>query len=349
MKLSDYNFNITKNQIAKFPADPRDASKLLVYDRKSGKIEDKIFSDIVDYFEKGDCLVLNETMVFPAKLKGKKEKTNAAIDVLLVRELRPEEKLWDALVEPARKVRIGNKIFFDEDNFYCEVMDNTTSRGRTLRLSYSGNIYKILDRIGQMPLPSYLKREPDTLDKMSYQTVLANPNYPYSIAPPSAGLHFTKDLLEKLKKKGVKIAKIVLHIGQGIFEPIAVEDLTKHRMYSEYYIIPPESAEIINKAIKMKRNIVAVGCSTARALESSVLISGTVKPNSGWTDKFIYPSYNFQVVTRLITNFHEPNSPSTVMASAFVGGEIEDFLKIIKHALKNEYRFLVYGDAMFLI
>lgn len=347
MKLSEFNFTILKSQIAKFPVDPRDASKLLVYNREKGEIQDRTFGDIVEFFEKGDCLVVNETSVFPARLHGKKEKTNAKIDVLLLRELRAEERLWDALVEPARKVRIGNKIYFDDENFYCEVMDNTTSRGRTLRLSYSGDIHKILDKIGEMPLPDYIKRDPTSLDKKSYQTVFANPNYLCSIAPPSSGLHFTKELLEKLKKKGVKIAKVVLNIGQGVFERIEVEDLTKHKMFSEYFIIPRESAETINKTLKMKRNVFVVGCSTARALESSVLISGTVKPNKDWTNKFIYPSYDFKIATKLITNFHESNSPSVYLAAAFAGKD--NYLKLVKHAIKNNYRFMVYGDALLII
>ncbi|MCX7879810.1 MAG: tRNA preQ1(34) S-adenosylmethionine ribosyltransferase-isomerase QueA [Ignavibacteria bacterium] len=347
MRLSEFNFTILKSQIAKFPADPRDSSRLLVLNRKTGEIEDKTFSDIVDYIDKGDCLVLNETMVFPGRLYGKKEKTNARIEVLLLRELRPEEKLWDALVEPARKVRIGNKIYFGENNFYAEVMDNTTSRGRTLRLSYEGNIYKLLERIGEMPLHHYIKREHSPLDKVNYQTVFANSNFRASIAPPTAGLHFTKELLEKIKKKGVKIAKIVLNIGQGVFERIEVEDLTKHKMYSEYFIIPEESADIINKTLKMKREVFVVGCSTARALESSVLVSGTVKPNKDWTDKFIYPPYDFKIATKLIMNFHEYNDPATFLGMAFAGKE--NYMKAIKHALKNEYRFLAYGDAMLII
>ncbi len=347
MRLSEFNFTIPKSQIAKYPADPRDSSRLLVVNRETGELEDRVFSDIVDYFEKGDCLVVNETSVFPARLFGRKEKTNAKIEVLLLRELRAEERLWDALVEPARKVRIGNKIFFDENNFYAEVIDNTTSRGRTLRLSYEGDIHKILERIGQMPLPSYIKREYTPLDKYHYQTIFANPQYNTSIAPPSAGLHFTKDLVEKLKKKGVKIAKVVITIGQGAFERIEVEDLTKHRMYSEYFIIPIETAEAINKTLKMKRNVFVVGSSVARALESSVLISGTVKPNKDWTDKFIFPPYDFKIATRLITNFHESNCPSTYLGMAFAGKDL--YLKAVKHALKNEYRFLIFGDAMLII
>jgi len=347
MRLSEFSFTIPKSQIAKFPADPRDSSRLLVLNRETGEIEDKVFSDIVNYFEKGDCLVVNETMVFPARLFGRKEKTNAKIEVLLLRELRSEERLWDALVEPARKVRIGNKIFFNENNFYAEVMDNTTSRGRTLRLSYEGDIYKILDRIGEMPLPNYIKREYTPLDKQNYQTIFANPNYKTSIAPPSAGLHFTKELEDALKKKGVKLAKIVVTLGLGAYEKIEVEDLTKHRMYSEYFIIPIEAAETINKALKTRKKVFAVGSSVARALESSILISGAVKPNKDWTDKFIYPPYDFKIVSALITNFHESDSPSTYLGMAFAGKD--NYLKAVKHALKNDYRFLVYGDAMLII
>ncbi|MFN3307267.1 MAG: tRNA preQ1(34) S-adenosylmethionine ribosyltransferase-isomerase QueA [Candidatus Kapaibacteriota bacterium] len=347
MRLSEFNFTIPKSQIAKFPADPRDSSRLLVLHRNSGLIEDRVFSDVVEYFEKGDCLVVNETMVFPARLYGRKEKTNAKIEVLLLRELRNEERLWDALVEPARKVRIGNKIFFNEDNFYAEVMDNTTSRGRTLRLSYEGNIHKILDKIGEMPLPNYIKRDYTPLDKQNYQTIFANPNYNTSIAPPSAGLHLTKNLVENLKKKGVKIAKVVVTLGLGAYEKIEVEDLTKHRMYSEYFLIPIESAEIINKTLRMRKKVFAVGSSVARALESSILISGTVKPNKDWTDKFIYPPYDFKIVSALITNFHESDSPTTYLGMAFAGKDF--YLKAVKHALKNEYRFLVYGDAMLIL
>ncbi|MEJ5285609.1 MAG: S-adenosylmethionine:tRNA ribosyltransferase-isomerase [Candidatus Kapaibacterium sp.] len=347
MRLSEFNFTIPKSQIAKFPADPRDSSRLLVVKRETGELEDRVFSDIVDYLDKGDCLVVNETMVFPARLYGRKEKTNAKIEVLLLRELRAEERLWDALVEPARKVRIGNKIFFNENNFYAEVMDNTTSRGRTLRLSYEGDIYKILDRIGEMPLPNYIKREYTPLDKVNYQTIFANPNYNTSIAPPSAGLHFTKNLVETLKKKGVKIVKIVITLGLGAYEKIEVEDLTKHRMYTEYFMIPYDAAETINKSLRMKKKVVAVGSSVARALESSVLISGTVKPNKDWTDKFICPPYDFKIINALITNFHEYNSPSTYLGMAFAGKD--NYLKAVKHALKNDYRFLVYGDAMLII
>lgn len=346
MKLSEFRYTLAKNQIAKFPADPRDSSRLMVVERKSGSITNDVFSNIVNYFEKGDCLVLNQTKVFPARLFGKKEKTNARIEVLLLRQLKAEDRIWDVIVEPARKVRIGNKIYFDNNQFYCEVIDNTTSRGRTVRFSYDGNLFDVIQRIGEMPLPSYIKREPNELDKETYQCVFANDNYLASIAPPTAGLHFTKELLQKIADKGVRIAYIVLHIGQGVFEEIEVEDLTKHRMYSEYFEISRESAEIINKSLKSKKRVFAVGASVVRALESSVLTSGAIKPNKGWTDKFIYPPYDFKITTHLITNFHPPATPSLLLTATFAGKDL--LFKAYKKAMKDDYRFYAYGDAMLI-
>jgi len=347
MKLSEFKYTIPKNLIAKFPADPRDSAKMMVLNHETGKIEDKKFSDIMDMFQKGDCLVLNETRVFPARLYGKKEKTNAKIEVMLLRELKAEERIWDVLVEPARKVRIGNKIYFDNGKFYCEVIDNTTSRGRTVRFSYDGNLFKVIERIGEMPLPDYIKREPNEQDKDKYQCVFANKEKLASIAPPTGGLHFTKSMLDKLEAKGVRIAKVTLNIGQGIFEKIEVEDLTKHRMYSEQFNISRESAELINKSLKAKKNVYAAGSSVVRALEASVLTSGAVKPNKGWTDKFIYPPYEMKIVSRLITNFHPPATPSLLLSAAFAGKE--EIFKAYKKALKSEYRFFAYGDALLII
>ena len=346
MKLSEFKYALPKNTIAKFPADPRDSSKLMLIDKETGDSKDMKFRDIHKLFEKGDCLVLNETKVFPARLFGKKEKTNAKIEVMLLRELKAEDRIWDVIVEPARKVRIGNKIYFDDNKFYCEVIDNTTSRGRTVRFSYEENLFGIIERIGQMPLPEYIKREPTEDDKESYQCVFANGKYLASIAPPTGGLHFTEDLLKKIEKKGVRIAKVVMNIGQGVFENIEVEDLTKHRMYSEYFEITRETAETINKSIRVKGRIFAAGASTARALEASVLTSYNVKPNKGWTDKFIYPPYEFKIVSNLITNFHYPASPSLLLAAAFAGKE--NIFKAYKKALKSDYRFLAYGDAMMI-
>lgn len=346
MKLSEFKYTLPKQNIAKFPAEPRDSARLLCVDKNTGESVDKQFSDILGMFKKGDCLVLNETKVFPARLFGKKEKTNATIEVMLLRELKSEERIWDVLVEPARKVRIGNKIYFDNNKFYCEVIDNTTSRGRTVRFSYDGNLFDVIERIGQMPLPEYIKREPNEQDKLSYQTVFSNEKLLASIAPPTAGLHFTEDLLKAIEDKGVRIARITLHIGQGIFENIEVEDLTKHRMYSEYFEISRESAEIINKSLKAKKDVYAVGTSVVRALEASVLTTGAVKPNKGWTDKFIYPTYDFKITTKFITNFHPPASPSLLVSAAFAGKD--NIFKAYKKALKNEYRFLAYGDAVLI-
>ncbi len=345
MKLSDFRYSPPKSAIAKFPAEPRDQSKLLVLDRESGEMEDKVFSDIADYFKKGDCLVVNESRVFPARLIGKKEKTNAQIEVMLLRELSRKDALWDVIVDPARKVRIGNKIYFDDGDLYCEVIDNTTSRGRTVRFNHTGDIYSTIERIGLMPLPPYVEREPVDDDREHYQTIFAKTNG--SVAAPTAGLHFSKKLLAKLEKKGVKIARVMLHINRSTFDPVEVEDLTKHKMHSEYFEISATSAETINKTIKSKGNVFAVGASVVRALESSVLTAGTVKPNKGWTDKFIYPPYDFKIVDKLITNFHRPESTVLMMACAFA--DRDEVMKAYKYAMKNGYRFYSYGDAMLVI
>ncbi len=347
MRLTEFKYTLPKNLIARFPVDPRNSSRMMVLNRETGEIQDKNFEDIMGMFQKGDCLVLNETKVFPARIFGRKEKTNARIEVLLLRELKSEDRIWDVLVEPARKVRIGNKIFFDSTKFFCEVIDNTTSRGRTVRFTYDENIYKLIERMGEMPIPEYIKREPNEFDKRSYQTEFANENHLASISPPTAGLHFTGKMISELEKKGVKIARVVLNIGQGIFDKIDVEDLTKHRMYSENFEISREASETINKALGSKKNVYAVGASVARVLESSVLTTGKVKPNRGWTDKFIYPPYEFKIVTRLLTNFHQPASPSLLLVAAF--GSKDYLMKAYKKAVKDEYRFLAYGDAMLIV
>jgi S-adenosylmethionine:tRNA ribosyltransferase-isomerase len=266
---------------------------------------------------------------------------------MLLRELKSVEKIWDVIVEPARKVRIGNKIYFDNNKFYCEIIDNTTSRGRTVRFSFDGDLHKVIEKIGLMPIPEYIKREPEDEDKESYQTVFANINKNASIAPPTSSLHFTKEMLKTLEKKGVRIAYITLNIGQGIFETIEVEDLTKHRMYSEHFEITRENADIINKSLKSKHRVIASGCSVMRALESSVLTSFTVKPNFGWTDKYIFPPYDFKISHGMLTNFHPPATTSLLMAAAFAGKE--NLFKSYKYAQKKGYRFLAYGDAMLIV
>ena len=344
MKLSDFKYNLPKNAIAKFPVTPRDKAKLMVLNRETQEIENKKFSNVIDYMEKGDTLVVNETRVFQARLYGKKEKTNAKIEVFLLRELNAEECIWDVIVDPARKVRIGNKIYFN-DKLWCEVIDNTTSRGRTVRFNQPENVYKAVEKIGLTPLPPYIKREPEPSDKEDYQTIYAKVDG--AVAAPTAGLHFTPKLMEKIEKRGIQIVPIVLHIGLGTFRPVEVEDLTKHKMDSEYYEISAKSAESINKSITSKHNVFVVGTSTARTLETSVTADGLVKPGRGWTDKFIYPPYDFKIVDKLITNFHMPESTLLMLVSAFAD---TDFItKAYKKALKEKYRFLSYGDAMLIL
>ncbi|HLE32583.1 MAG TPA: tRNA preQ1(34) S-adenosylmethionine ribosyltransferase-isomerase QueA [Bacteroidota bacterium] len=345
MKLSDFRYPLPRNLIAKYPAKPRDHSAMLVMNRADESMEDRQFFDVVDYFSKGDCLVVNETRVFQARLFGKKEKTNAKIEVFLLRELNAEENIWDVIVDPARKVRIGNKIFFDDGKLWCEVIDNTTSRGRTVRFNHKGDFFKIIERIGITPLPHYIKRDATHKDKETYQTVYAR--VLGAVAAPTAGLHFTKALLRKLQQKGVKIVPIVLHVGLGSFRSVEVEDLTKHKMDSEYYEIPQEAATIINKTIDSKHQVFVVGTSTCRALESSVTSDGHLKPSKGWTDKFIFPPYDFKVTDRLITNFHLPESTLLMLVSAFGG---HDFvMRGYKKAIKDGYRFYSYGDAVLLL
>lgn len=345
MKLSDFRYPLPRNLIAKYPANPRDTARLMVINRSDESITSKKFSDILQYFKKGDCLIVNETKVFPARLFGRKEKTNAKIEVFLLRELNKEENIWDVIVDPARKVRIGNKIFFDDGKLWCEVIDNTTSRGRTVRFNATGDFFKIIDRIGKMPLPYYIKRDPTEKDKESYQTVFAR--VIGAVAAPTAGLHFSKRLLAGLKRKGVKVVPVVLHVGLGSFRPVEVEDLTKHKMDSEYYEIPESTVEVVNKVIDNKGNVFVVGTSTCRAVESSVTTDGHLKPNRGWTDKFIFPPYDFKITDRLVTNFHMPESTLLMLASAFAGRDL--IMKAYKKAIKEGYRFFSYGDATLIL
>ncbi|MBD3409924.1 MAG: tRNA preQ1(34) S-adenosylmethionine ribosyltransferase-isomerase QueA [Ignavibacteriales bacterium] len=344
MKLSDFQYNLPKTAIAKRPNDKRDKSKLLVLDRETKEIEHKVFSDVVSYFKKGDVLVVNESRVFQARLYGKKEKTNAKIEVFLLRELNKDEAIWDVIVDPARKVRIGNKIYFSDD-LWCEVIDNTTSRGRTVRFNTEENIFDAVRNIGLTPLPPYIKREPDEKDRERYQTVFAKADG--SVAAPTAGLHFTPTLLSRLKKKGVEVVPILLHIGLGTFRPVEVEDLTKHRMDSEYFEITEDAAKRINKAIEKGGKVTAVGTSVVRALETSVTAENFVRPNAGWTDKFIYPTYAFAIVDRMVTNFHMPESTLLMLVGAFA--DTETIIDTYKKALRKGYKFLSYGDAMLIL
>ncbi len=345
MKLADFKYPIPRNLIAKIPAIPRDHSRMMVVDRRTEDIEEKVFYEIADYFQKGDSLVVNETKVFPARLLGRKEKTNAKIEVLLLRELNHEEGIWDVVVEPARKVRIGNKIYFEDEKIYAEVIDNTTSRGRTIKFNYKGDIYKILDKIGRMPLPHYIKREPTDKDKEDYQTIYAR--VVGAVAAPTAGLHFSTRLVSRLEKKGVKIVPVTLHIGIGTFRTVDVEDLTKHRMDSEFYEVPVETARVINQTIDARKNVFAIGTSVVRVLESNVTTDRHVKSGRGWTDKFIYPPYEFKVVDHLVTNFHLPETTLIMLVSAFTGHEL--MMRAYKKAIKEHYRFYSYGDAMLIL
>jgi S-adenosylmethionine:tRNA ribosyltransferase-isomerase len=343
MKLSDFSYNLPKTGIAKYPVTPRDKAKLLVLDRENQTVESKVFTDVTDYIEPGDVVVVNETRVFQARLFGRKEKTQAKIEVFLLRELNAHECIWDVIVDPARKVRIGNKIYFTDD-LWCEIIDNTTSRGRTVRFNQATDIFKAVEKIGVTPLPPYIKRDAEPADRENYQTVYAKTDG--SVAAPTAGLHFTGKLLEKVKKKGVDVVPVLLHIGLGTFRPVEVEDLTKHKMDSEFFEITKDSADRINKAIHNNKRVIVVGTSSVRALESSVTADGFVRPNKGWTDKFIYPPYEFRITKRLITNFHTPESTLLMLVCAFGGTEF--VMKAYKKALKEGYRFLSFGDAMLL-
>ncbi|MEX2584930.1 MAG: tRNA preQ1(34) S-adenosylmethionine ribosyltransferase-isomerase QueA [Balneolaceae bacterium] len=348
MKLTDFKFEIEDLNVPEKPAEPRDASRLMVLDREKKSISHEKFSDIHKYLKKGDVVVYNNTKVFPARLKGKKEKTDADIEVFLLRELQPENMLWDVLVEPARKIRIGNKLYFG-DELMAEVVDNTTSRGRTIRFLYEGpneDLYKILDRIGEMPMPPYIEREPVEEDKERYQTIFATERG--AVAAPTAGMHFSDKLVAKLKKKGVEFVPTTLHIGWGTFRPVEVEDLTKHRMDSENYFISQESSDKINEALKSKKNkVVACGSTAVRVIETSVMASGMSKPGTGWTDKFVYPPYDFKITEALITNFHRPESTLLMLAAAFT--EYDFLMEAYEEAKKEGYRFFSFGDAMLIV
>jgi S-adenosylmethionine:tRNA ribosyltransferase-isomerase len=345
MKLSDFKYNLPKTSIAKYPVSPRDKAKMMVLNKATGEIEQHTFADLINYVNKGDVIVVNKTKVMQARLFGKKERTNAKIEVFVLRELNKEENIWDVIVDPARKVRIGNRIYFN-DKLWCEVIDNTTSRGRTVRFNEdAGDIFKAIEKIGHTPLPPYIKRDAEASDKEDYQTIFAEVDG--SVAAPTAGLHFTPPLIKKIEKAGAKIVPVILHIGLGTFRPVEVEDLTKHKMDSEFFEIPDETAKVINKALQEKKNVFVVGTSACRALESSVTAEGFAKPNFGWTDKFIFPAYDFKITKKLITNFHAPESTLLMLAAAF--GDYDHLMKAYKKALKDGYRFLSYGDAMLII
>lgn len=342
MKLSDFKINIPEKLIAQYPEKKRDKSKLMVVDREQKTIDEKIFSDIVDYFGPDDCLVINETKVFPARLIGTKDKTEAKVEIFLLRQL--ENGLWEVLVRPARKVRVGNRLSVGRD-LACDVIDNTVSGGRVVRFNFNGDFFEIVEKLGQSPLPPYVKRSPEPMDKERYQTVYANVRG--AVAAPTAGLHFTKELLKKISNKGTRIVPIVLHLGLGSFRPVIVEDLSRHKMDSEYFEISPPTAQAINETMKKGGKVYAVGTSVVRALETEVTSEGWVKPGRGWTDKFIFPPYEFKIVDRLITNFHMPCSTMLMLVCAFANRDL--IFKAYRKAVKEKWRFFSYGDAMLII
>jgi len=342
MKLSDFKYTIPEQLIAQYPASKRDESKLMVLHRNKCTIDHRLFSDVKEYFQKGDCLVVNETKVFPARVMATKEKTEAKVEIFLLREL--EASLWEVLVKPARKVRVGNRLHLTDD-LYCDVIDNTVSGGRVVRFNYNGNFFSIVEELGRSPLPPYIRREPEPLDKERYQTVYAKVRG--AVAAPTAGLHFTLELLAEIASLGVKVVPIVLHVGLGSFRPVQVEDLSRHKMDSEFYEIYEHSAKVINQTKTKGGKILAVGTTTVRTLETAVTSDHSVKAENGWTDKFIYPPYEFKIVDAVLTNFHLPGSTLLMLVSAFAG---RDFIfKAYRKAIRDKYRFYSYGDAMLIL
>lgn len=349
MKLSQFKFNLPNELITNYPPANRDETRLMVVNRKTQTIEHKHFRDIIDYFSDGDVFVLNDTKVFPARLYGEKEKTGAKIEVFLLRELNRESRLWDVLVDPARKIRIGNKLYFgDDDSLVAEVIDNTTSRGRTLRFLFDGpyeEFKKTIQRLGETPLPKIHKRPVEPEDEYRYQTIYAKNEG--AVAAPTAGLHFSRELLKRLEIKGVQFAEVTLHAGLGNFRAIEVEDLTKHKMDSEEMYVIQKAVDIVNAAKDRRSKVIAVGTTTMKVLETAVTIAGHIKTYSGWTNKFIFPPYDFTVADSMVTNFHLPQSPMMMLVSAFSGYDL--LMKAYKTAVEEKYKFFTYGDAMLII
>ena len=349
MKLSHFNFKLPEELLADRPVENRDESRLMVVNRANKTIEHRMFKDIIEYFDEGDVLILNNTKVFPARLYGNKEKTGARIEVFLLRELNEEQRLWDVLVDPARKIRIGNKLYFgDDDSLVAEVIDNTTSRGRTLRFLYDGSYKEFrnkLTELGETPLPKYISSPVEPEDEERYQTIYAK--HEGAVAAPTAGLHFSKHLLKRLEIKGVETAEITLHVGLGTFNPVEVEDLSKHKMDSEEVIIDENAVKTVNNAKDKRKRICAVGTTVMRAVESSVSSNGQLNEFYGWTNKFIFPPYDFSIANCMITNFHTPKSTLLMMVSAFTGHDL--MKKAYEEAVKEKYRFYSYGDAMLII
>jgi len=344
MRLTDFDYELPEELIAQYPIEKRDQSKLMIIDRKEGSIKHKHFYNLPDYLNADDLLIVNETMVYPARLFAVKDRTDAQVEVFLLREL--DNNLWEVMVKPARKVRIGNKLTIAE-GVQCDVIDNTVSGGRVVRFNNisQNDLYAIIDKIGQSPLPPYIDRDPTPEDKVKYQTVYARRRG--AVAAPTAGLHFTDDLIEKLKAKGVKIFPVILHIGLGTFRPVTVEDLSRHRMDSEYYEVSAKTAIAINEAKEKRKRVIAVGTSVVRALETVTVLGFQVSPRKGWTDKYIHPPYDFKMVDVLITNFHQPKSTLIMQVAAFADRDL--IMKAYHIAIKKKYRFFSYGDAMIVL
>ncbi len=349
MKLSKFKFKLPPELIAKYPSPNRDECRMMVLHRKDGKIEHKTFKDIINYFDDKDTFVMNNTKVFPARLYGNKEKTGAQIEVFLLRELNRESLLWDVLVDPARKIRIGNKLYFGEnDDLVAEVIDNTTSRGRTLRFLYDGpydDFKATMTRLGQTPIPKYMEREVEPIDDERYQTIFAKEEG--AVAVPTAGLHFSRELMKRLELKGVSFAEVTLHIGLGTFRPVEVEDLTKHKMDSEQMKIVQEACDVVNRSKDNKGKICVVGTTAMRAVETSVSTDSRLKPYEGWTNKFIFPPYEFEIADAMVSNFHDAESTLLMQVAAF--GGYDHVMKAYKEAIKEKYSFMAYGDAMLII
>lgn len=349
MKLSQFDFDLPKELLAEYPSENRDEARLMVVHRESGEIEHRQFKDLINYFEPKDVMVMNNTKVFPARLFGNKEKTGARIEVFLLRELNPETRLWDVLVDPARKIRIGNKLYFGEDqSLMAEVIDNTTSRGRTLRFLYEGkyeDFRKKLHELGQTPLPKYIKREVEPSDAERYQTIYAKKEG--AVAAPTAGLHFSKHLVKRLEIKGIDLSEVTLHVGLGTFSPVEVEDLSKHKMHSEEGEITQETADLVNDAMKNGHKVCAIGTTVMRTMESAVSPNGKLNSFRGWTHKFIFPPYDFRIADSMVTNFHTPKSTLLMMISAFMGHDLME--KAYEEAIKEKYKFYSYGDAMLIL
>ena len=348
MKLSHFKFDLPEEQIARYPLDNRDDARMMVVDRKTGKFEHKMFKDIINIFDEGDVFVANNTKVFPARLYGNKEKTGAVIEVFLLRELNEESMLWDVLVDPARKIRIGNKLYFGEnDELVAEVIDNTTSRGRTLRFLFDGtkaDFIKKIGKLGEIPLPRYLDRGTEDIDSERFQTIYGNVEG--AVGAPAAGLHFSKQVLKRLEIKGIDMSFLTLHIGLGTFREVVVEDITKHKVDSEQLIIPQSCVDRVNRAKSEEKRICAIGTTAMRAMETSVSTTNTLKPFTGWTNKFIFPKYDFKVADSILTNFHTPQSTLLMLQSAFAGHEL--IMEAYNEAIKEGYRFYVYGDALLI-